>query len=438
MIYIRDFIMNNEKLIVKNFFSLQDIDVKLGKFNIFIGEQTSGKSLILKLIAFFRIFGMFQINEYQRGSLQVNEFILNQFKNMLNLGAGGDELSDHFFTEYKFGLHSIIIKKNIANNLEIIFSDDLSKIFEQAKKILQEKKQELSSINYDQITINELMANEILSIFNKYNISKYVDKNLFIPAQRSFLSSISSNVFRAISSSFDNNINSLNFGELLKLDYFLANLGEIYAHGVNAFDLVKTSNDKEVNETIAHIDKLANKILKGSFIPDSAGGFIQHENYTVRLNSASSGQQELLPMYIVLREYAYLSKRFPETVKEANLYIEEPEAHLYPSAQKSITELLVYITNVSGAGGLCITTHSPYILTVLNSLILASSIPGQKVVDPNTTIKFEDIQAYFINNGEARSLRDEEELIIADELDSVSEDNAAEFGSLLDLKYGKG
>jgi len=428
--------MNNEELIVRNFFSLKDIDIGLGKFNIFIGEQTSGKSLIIKLIAFFRIYGMFQINDYQRELSQVNEFILSQFKNMFNLGAGGDELSNKFFTEYKFDSYSIIIKKNTANNLEIIFSDNLSKIFDLAKKILQEKKQELSAKSSDQITVNKLMLIEAHSVETKYNVSKYVNQNVFIPAQRSFLSSISSNVFRAWSGSLNNNISSLDLGALLRLDYFLANLGDLYADGISSFDWVKAANDDVIKETVAHIDKLANKILKGYFVPDIAGGFIQHENYTARLNSASSGQQEFLPMYIVLREYVYLSKRHSEVGSFANLYIEEPEAHLYPTAQKSITELLVYITNISGAGGLCITTHSPYILTVLNNLILAGSIPEQKIIDPNTAVKFDEVQAYFISDGWARSLRDEEsQLIVADELDSVSEDNADEFGTLLDLKY---
>ena len=46
--------MKNEKLIVKNFLTLKNIDIDLAKFNVFIGEQASGKSLITKLLYFFR------------------------------------------------------------------------------------------------------------------------------------------------------------------------------------------------------------------------------------------------------------------------------------------------------------------------------------------------------------------------------------------------
>ena len=45
--------MEEKKLIVKNFFTLKEIDIDLSQFNIFIGEQASGKSLLVKLIYYF-------------------------------------------------------------------------------------------------------------------------------------------------------------------------------------------------------------------------------------------------------------------------------------------------------------------------------------------------------------------------------------------------
>ena len=43
-----------QKIIVRNFGSIKEAEVELGKFNLFIGEPASGKSTLAKLIYFFK------------------------------------------------------------------------------------------------------------------------------------------------------------------------------------------------------------------------------------------------------------------------------------------------------------------------------------------------------------------------------------------------
>ena len=51
-------------------------------------------------------------------------------------------------------------------------------------------------------------------------------------------------------------------------------------------------------------------------------------------------------------------------------------------------------------------------------------------------VPFEEVRAYYIADGGARDLRDHENrLILADNLDKVSEQTALDFDELLDLKY---
>ena len=98
---------------------------------------------------------------------------------------------------------------------------------------------------------------------------------------------------------------------------------------------------------------------------------------------------------------------------------------------------MVYVTNVTNSSGLYITTHSPYVLAVLDNLITAYDVRDKQTeFDANLLIPFEDVSAYFIKDGLAHDLRDvENRIIVAEELDSVSEQNAMEFDHLLDLKY---
>ena len=45
---------NMEKIIVKNFLILENIEMPINKFNLVIGEQASGKSLLSKLVYYFK------------------------------------------------------------------------------------------------------------------------------------------------------------------------------------------------------------------------------------------------------------------------------------------------------------------------------------------------------------------------------------------------
>ncbi len=58
------------------------------------------------------------------------------------------------------------------------------------------------------------------------------------------------------------------------------------------------------------------------------------------------------------------------------MIIEEPEAHLFPEAQKEISALIALLSNMKQSQ-ITITTHSPYILASINNLILAHKV-GKK------------------------------------------------------------
>ena len=60
------------------------------------------------------------------------------------------------------------------------------------------------------------------------------------------------------------------------------------------------------------------------------------------------------------------------------VFLEEPEAHLFPSTQKDIMYDLVKILNRNKWSSIFITTHSPYILSSLNNLIAAYDVLRKK------------------------------------------------------------
>ena len=96
---------------------------------------------------------------------------------------------------------------------------------------------------------------------------------------------------------------------------------------------------------------------------------ILNEDTDLPLNACSSGLQSVLPMIMVI-DYALKVESFDSFV------IEEPEQNLFPQNQ---CELLSFIAskqadNDKGYRQFVITTHSPYLLSHLNVLMLAHKL----------------------------------------------------------------
>ena len=116
----------------------------------------------------------------------------------------------------------------------------------------------------------------------------------------------------------------------------------------------------------------------------------------VQLSFASSGQQEVLPLLLTLLE-------FPSKIKRAQqLIIEEPEAHLFPAAQKYILDFMV-ATAKDNLCDMLFTTHSPYVIACLNNHIAKKM--GRS--------DYPTIKSYFTEKGTAVDITDEDGFIDA-------------------------
>lgn len=220
-------------------------------------------------------------------------------------------------------------------------------------------------------------------------------------------------------------------------------------------------------------------------IKDNNEWFITKEAHKVHFNNASSGMKSLAIMEPIIQFYAQfydmqdsLNKFILSIANDKNissvdiildmflniskantsqdygqrisLFIEEPEISLFPNAQKKLIESLVdtcfNVGRKAQKREVCIafSTHSPYMLSSLNCLLLAYEVGKkshlkeqvEKIISKNFWLDISKFNAFKVENGKVKSIIDKEtNLILADKIDEVSEEIATTFDNLLDLQY---
>jgi AAA ATPase-like protein len=183
--------------------------------------------------------------------------------------------------------------------------------------------------------------------------------------------------------------------------------------------------------------EIIQRVLKADYRHDQEGGKLYvRENVFTKINYASSGQQEaiwiLLSLFLVTLERA-----------RAIIFVEEPEAHLFPTAQKDIVELIAFTHNSLGCDYL-ITTHSPYVLSAINNYVYAHNLGNSigeavtKVVPRDLWISARNLAGYFVSEGRVQDLVARDlDMLKTELIDSASDQINAEFEALLELEAVK-
>lgn len=157
----------------------------------------------------------------------------------------------------------------------------------------------------------------------------------------------------------------------------------------------------------------------------------------VKINYTSSGQQETVWIFNMLLHLLINNTK-------AFIILEEPEAHLYPEAQKKMVEILAFIAGKSS--NVLVTTHSPYILGAINNLIYAEKLGENPdlhhMVNEQVEEEFhiKNHSAYFLEDGKMKSCVEEESeggLIVNEVIDGASSDINNLYDRLFDIEYGQ-
>jgi hypothetical protein len=363
-----------EKLIVKNFGPIKEAEIDLTKYVVFIGDTSTGKSVLAKLISIFRDFSTILNNKLDDFDKELDfDYHLKNY----NIDFNVDKATIKYYDE----------------NFEFLFEG----------KILTT------------ITKNKTAIPVVSSLENRHpaysNLRIKLNSNsVYFPAER-ILTSLIGN---SLSGLWANNVALPNCFKVFSANYEVARK-EISSSDYSLFGFeykYENGDDK--------ITSLDEKFL---------------------LSKASSGIQSLLPLLLVF-DYEIKNSVYNPNL---SILIEEPELNLFPKKQKLLIDYI--FTKISKTSlKLIITTHSPYILSSLDTLMLAKNTfdehPDLKeeiaaIISEDKWLDYNDISVYEVrNDGKVYSIKNEEfKSIDVNAIDSVSDIISEEFDKLTDLRY---
>lgn len=411
-----------ESINIYNFACIDQAKVDFNKFTILIGPQATGKSIIAKLFYFFKKFPHYLIADEGETitKRKTDKNIIDLFEKYFPTKYLKD---NDFSIEYKSGENFIKIYGKSPNHgerrIKIEYSDIYNNIRNDYKLFLRKinTKVEKSGEPEDIFRMESPEDRARQKIINKYR--DFYDFSIFIPAGRSFFSNIENIIFSLLSK---------NQG----IDPFLQEFGAFYE------TIKKRVTMATRRVRLKEIEVLQELILRGEFFQEKGRDFIRSKDgRIIGMENASSGQQEALPLYLMLNHLSRIMTRNPRTI-----FIEEPEAHLFPDAQNSLVETIVSIFNRRpNQYNFVITTHSPYILSTFNNLAFAGSVSSseniqeiEKILGSRIVLKPSFLSAYSTQGKNVEKIIcAETNLINAESIDSVSNKISKQFDSLMEF-----
>ena len=424
---ISDISRRQESIEIDNFAGINKLKLDLRPFTVVIGPQSVGKSITAKLLYFFKgIPWELSRAASSRESPPFKERLLTQIARLLPDPASTTSPSN---ASFQIGDVSVRLQKGTgkASEWKIEIPAFLREAFSEFREAVEQARGDSDpedENNLGRVWELEQLAQETYWAKVSNFWPKAASPPRFIPAGRSFYSQIE----RDMASYF----------ESASLDPFVSEFGKLLARlKSRRIGILRRS----LNRPLAGIAlKQVDKILSGRYIREGGEDIIEvADGRKLPAKMWSSGQQEAQPLAFILQKCSEGS--FNPRI----LFIEEPEAHLFPTSQKAITELITIAFNSASEDlSLFITTHSPYILTSLNNLIAAGSKYEhisresgkelEKIVPKELALPPHLVQAYFMDGKKCHSIIDSETgLIDAGAIDAVSGDIAAQFDKILEI-----
>ncbi|MCM1259022.1 MAG: ATP-binding protein [Roseburia sp.] len=427
-----------QKLIIHKLGPIDDCEIVISDMLVFTGEQASGKSTIAKSIFFFK--NLRNLMEEQAIRMQLysdenkklslkNRWIKAIRLNFLQTFGSTWCMDENMALEY-FYTDNICIKISLVNDqtnpnyIWIELCEEISQFLEELGELYAQK-----TIFFELSRRIELR--ERINDFFQDGLEP-----VYIPAGRSMLTLLAGQLNYIYGVMDDIQKRELDYctqsylERIMQIKTFFSKDIESLIMQTKSLTDIKL-DQKLLNEAVKYLKS----ILQGEYqLVDGEERLNLSNRRYVKINFASSGQQEAVWILNVLFYYLINSKK-------AYFIIEEPESHLFPNAQKLMTEFISLAK--ASHNQVLVTTHSPYVLGTLNNLLYAHETAGQidkrklnEIINERCWISPEGFQAFFVQDGVIANGMDDEIAQIRNEvIDGASISINADFDKMVELRY---
>lgn len=418
------------KLLLKNMGPIKECQMNIDDFTVLTGAQASGKSTIAKATFFFRtikddIYDAIIRQNVNSSDLSLKNQILRQLRGkFLQIFGTSRAMDNNLYMLYKYSENtSIEIHLQLAETAENIypnyvyfnFSDNINSFINRSERC------NIDDVNKLKTELNILFNDDF--------------ETIFIPAGRSLITLLTTQLNYIFTIMDEEQKKTIDFCTQKYIERILK-IRPMFDTGIRGYmdtkhlTTINTINKKAAQKCIDVIDE----ILKGKYVFQSGEERLVLDNeHFVKINYTSSGQQETVWIFNILM-YQLLNNI------KTYIILEEPEAHLYPDAQKRIIELLSMFISVGNSA--LITTHSPYILGSINNNIYAYNLSKtyeeekiSRVIDKEKWIS--KCMAYFVEHGKITECLDSDKLIQNEIIDGAAEDINNEYDELSSIINGR-
>ena len=442
MVSNRSYARQSRHLTISRFSAFEEAAITLNALTIITGPQASGKSLICKLTYFFQeVFD--EMLSHIQDSQTFTQFSKSQSLRFVEWFPSSAWGPSKFRITYEVDGFDIEVVRasgrgGVKDTVNVRFGDGIEELYDELLAAFEgsrrqvTREDQLAYIRSENFRFRQEFYRIILSRFG----SSFTSTQTYIPASRAFFTTIG----KAMS--------AFEHGQLL--DPITKSFGRLYIglaerlrHGFplayrypggNAVSGVRYRNNR-----MAAIFGGRPKLERNEMVIEAPDGRL------IPLFALASGQQELLPLWLSL-DYFDSSIVYVDPQGGANfLYIEEPEAHLFPEAQAGVLEVLASLLRKSESRSqMVLTTHSPYLLAKANNLLLAGRMGFRKrlvrqkkvddVIPKSRWLLPNEVSCYGLTEGTAVNLIGKDGLISTDYIDEVSQIIVDEHEKLYDVE----
>ncbi|MBK7937947.1 MAG: AAA family ATPase [Lewinellaceae bacterium] len=456
-----------QKLVIKSqFMGVKPCEIELRRFLLLIGEQASGKSTIAKLIYFFQTLpdaiynnAILTVERRETNFNYVENInLIARMKFEETFGAGFQRNPFELCYYYSENSYLKIGQAGIGRGVFATFMDEreLPKHRQFGYRIggfVRSYIEANSRTQNDEILRRQGLKQGLYACFDQDNsdfVYMIAGRNTTVAFPKLIEEKVTYEIEKIVEDAVkqqDFEVRRRTGNEMLFLKFidWAKGVRNFFQNNGGTFTSVSDVLGNRTNRnSLTQLSQISFKILKGEYRSDAYDEYIKHNENDppVALKDASSGQQE------VLRVLQGLALSIGLRNRSDFMVVEEPEAHLYPLAQKELINAFAVFLNAIKEGRLIITTHSPYILACVNILLLAhfvnkerggngieqkiseAAVPKDYWLDPA------DFTAYAIGHSDVycRNIKDDVTGLVAENyLDSISEVLGMQYRQLYDL-----